>query len=50
MVMGAYGVANIYHDKGDVILNGRDDFEPYDYDEESKDPAPPVRDNCGRLL
>ena len=44
MVMGAFDIANIASDKGDV------DYDSNDYAEESKEPARPIRDNIGRLM
>ena len=42
--MGAFDIANIASDKGDV------DYDSNDYAEESKEPARPIRDNIGRLM
>ena len=49
MSMNVFSISNIFNDKGDNWKD-RDDFEPYDYVAEMTEPAPPIRDNAGRVL
>ena len=49
MSIHAFNISNIFNDKGDDFSK-KEDFEPYDYAEESREPSPPIKDNCGRNL
>jgi len=48
--MNALNISNMSNDKGD---NFKDypiyDFDPYDYEEESREPAPPKLDTHGQM-
>ena len=49
MSIHAFNISNIFNDKGDDFSK-KEDFEPYNYEEESREPSPPIKDNCGRNL
>ena len=49
MSIHAFNISNIFNDKGDDFSK-KEYFEPYDYAEESREPSPPIKDNCGRNL
>ena len=45
--MNAINISSITNDKGDCQPDSIYDFEPYDYEQESEEPAPPKVDAWG---